>query len=303
MNDKTNVQKYVQFPLCYLQEIAIKPKEAIEMAISYGIVRCAKNTKYTLKDVARQVLYDYYQSNVNGKIEQFLAQNSIEIDEDYKGFNNNEFEPEDLEKLADILKKEHNEDCIEHYQFHIVPNYLNISIGSKCGTHENYKQVNSFLMKHELLHGKQPFPSIGLELLFSYRDNPENIELFLAYVAIKSLIGRNEFAITTKDAIIMRMIGAKNKEALQEACKNKALKAIYSKYINRYWSDKLLKELQMKGFIKSKIGIFRRLCISTQLDYQQLEESIINYKNSNDIKRKERESKERILQHLYNSNK
>lgn len=300
-DDNANVQKYVQFPLCYLQEIAVKPKESIEKAISFGIMKYALKTKYTISDIARQILYDYYQNKVNGKVERYLIKHEIEKDEDYKGFVGKEFEPEDLQRLVDILKNQPNDDCVEHYQLHLASQFLKVTIGSK--TSENYKEVSNYLSKHEQMNGKQPFPSIGLSILFSFRDNPENIELLLAYISIKSLIGRDEFGITTKAAIIMRMIGAKNKEALQEACKNKVLKDIYDKYFKRYWSDKLLNELQLKGFIKSKIGIYRRIWISTQLDYQQLEAAIINHRNSIDIKKKEKEAKNRILQHLYNGNK
>ena len=101
----------------------------------------------------------------------------------------------------------------------------------------------------------------------------------------------------------MRMIGAKNKEALAETLKNKALKDLYNKYIQRYWADKLLNELQLKNFIKSKIGIFRRVCISTTLDFLELEGAVIAYKRSNDLKKRERESRQNILEQLYKGSK
>jgi hypothetical protein len=309
MNNDANVQKYVQFPLCWLQEIALKPKDSIDKVISYGMMRYATKKEYSLIDVARQVYYDWLHNNLDSDLDNKLCrleqQDKLIKDTDYNGFSNGAFDCEYINDLESLLKddSELKKDCIIHYQLHLARQHLNIKGGNLEIIKQEYNKVTTHLNKHEQMNGKQPFPSIGLSLLFSFRNNPENIELLLAYVSIKSLIGRNEFGITTKDAIIMRMIGAKNKEALQEACKNNILNNIYNTYIKRYRIDKLLDTLQLKGFIKSKIGMFRRIYISTQLDYQQLEAAIINHRNSIDIKKKEKEAKNRILQHLYNNNK
>jgi hypothetical protein len=298
MNDKANIQKYIQFPLCYLQEIAIEPSKAIERAISYGVLKYGKGLPYSFEDVARQILYDFYHDKVSSDIVDFLTGYDIAKDEDYRGFDGGEFEPEDLKKLTEILEVEKHSDCIFHYQIHVALSFFNIQLGSQAI--ENYNEVEKYCLKHEQKFGKQPFPSMGLNLLFSFRDNPENIELLLAFAAIKSLIGQRNFTATNKDTIVMRMIGAKNKEALQEAIKNKSLKAIYAKYINRYWIDKLLNELLIKNFISSKVGFKRKLYISTTLNNSELALEVATFIKLKDAKTQEKQTRNLISQHLYN---
>ena len=96
------------------------------------------------------------------------------------------------------------------------------------------------------------------------------------------------------------MIGAKNKEALQEAIKNKSLNAIYAKYINRYWIDKLLNELLIKNFISSKVGFKRKLYISTTMNNNELALDVATFIKLKDAKTQEKQTRNLIEQHLYN---
>jgi len=118
---------------------------------------------------------------------------------------------------------------------------------------------------------------------------------------VKSLQGQKKFTATNKDAVIMRMIGAKSKEALAETLKNKALKELYNKYINRYWADKLLNELFIKGFIKSKVGYKRKIYLSTSLDSIELAKEVADFLKTKNAKSQEKETRNLIEQHLYNA--
>ena len=84
--NETKVQKYIQFPLCWLGKIATSPRQGIEKAISFGVMKCSINTKYTHEDVARQVLYEYYHGETSDFIDIWLSKNGFNRDEDYRGF-------------------------------------------------------------------------------------------------------------------------------------------------------------------------------------------------------------------------
>jgi len=183
---------------------------------------------------------------------------------------------------------------------HTAQTFLGVKLGENYIS--GYNKVNELLEDNELMHGKQPMPSVSPRTLFTFRDNPENIELLLAYVSIKSLIGQKHFTATNKDAIIQRMIGAKNKEALYYITSNSEfLRDLYKKYINRYWCDKLLDTLLKSGFISSKIGFKRKLYISTTLSFNELAIEAANFIKSKDIKQQEKKARESISQHLYNT--
>jgi hypothetical protein len=139
-------------------------------------------------------------------------------------------------------------------------------------------------------------PAISKEMLFSFRDDPQNLDLFMAFVAIKSLIGWNKYIGTYRTVIVMRMIGAKNKKALEYALKNKDLKAIYDKYIKRRQFDRLIDRLLRKHFITAKIGYKRKIYISTVYDFDTLENEIGKAEDEADFKKLERDARQRLLQ-------
>jgi len=311
MNDTAKIEKkYIQFPLCMLQKLAIEPQKTINSIISYGFIYFAKRQKYDLPNVARQVYYDWVHDKVDGELFECLEElentENLTKDLDYKGFVFDGFDSDEIGNLKSLLEKypKVSELAIEHYQLHTACEFFDFPKLHKLNLENIIKQSNEvedFKNLHESKFGKQPLPSISLEMLNSFYANPDNIELFLAYIAVKSLQGQKKFTATNKDAVIMRMIGAKSKEALAETLKNKALKELYNKYINRYWADKLLNELFIKGFIKSKVGYKRKIYLSTSLDSIELAKEVADFLKTKNAKSQEKETRNLIEQHLYNA--
>lgn len=302
MREKDEKPKYMQFPLCLLQELTKDPKRTFELMLSYGVAYYAKSVKYSYQDVCKQVMYDFYrnQDSLPNALVHFINMN-ISIDQDYNGFNGKDFNPEtEMQELEEAFSTnaEIRDLSVNHFQMNQAVFFYNLN---KIDRTERINHVESLKNKHEALHGKQPMPSVNKELLFTFRDNPQNIDFFAAYVAIKSLIGRHNFTATNREIIVMRMVGAKSKEALEYALKDKNLKAVYSKYILRYWFDKLMVELITRNFLSAKIGFKRKLFISTVLDYQTLAVEVAKFIKQRDIKRQEKQAKEIVLQHLYNT--
>ena len=87
------------------------------------------------------------------------------------------------------------------------------------------------------------------------------------------------------------------RETTQILLKNKGLESVYAKYFKRYWFDKLIDQLLIRGFVQSKIsismGLKSRMYLSCKLDYDQLTLSIAEYWNNVTGNKKLKELKER----------
>jgi hypothetical protein len=301
-----NKERYLQFPLCLLQEMPENPKETIERMISYGVYYYAKSVKYTMHEVTRQLLFDYTRNKpaLNNDLLEYMNQivdNGILCYDEACIFNGSEFDPgnahgEDLKKILEDYP-EQKQFAIEHLQMHKAVDFFGLNNYDRT---QRINQVENLKVKNESMHGKQPMPSLNKTMLFTFRDNPANIELLMAFVSIKSLIGQHKFTATNREIIVCRMIGAKSNAALEFALKDKLLKEIYSKYINRYWFDKLIGELLIKNFLSSKIGFNRKIFLSTIYNYETLAFEISKFIKERDLKRQEKQAKELIKQHLYN---
>ncbi len=285
-NEETKNFRYLQIPLCWLQKIWQDPKDALEKAISYGIMYRAKRIPYTPEQVAKQLVYDFRRKGDLVKELRDAFQNLIDTNEipDYKPrFLGNEFSPIEISEVVEALSNYNGFErlAIQSYQIHsaISANSLNLNIGCMKATLNRAKEVQTFQDGQELLFGTQPMPMISIGHAFKFRDNPDKIELLAAYTAIKSLIGQHNFTGTHRGIVVQRMIGAKSNAALSEALKIKILEETYRKYSQRYRFDKLIERLLEGNFLKSKIGYGRRghnqgIYFSTKYDYAELVEAI-----------------------------
>ncbi len=52
--------KYLQFPLCLIQEVLKDRKNGLNKCVDFGIFRFAKSQKVDLEKVARQLSYEYH---------------------------------------------------------------------------------------------------------------------------------------------------------------------------------------------------------------------------------------------------
>ncbi|PCH67848.1 MAG: hypothetical protein COC01_04960 [Bacteroidetes bacterium] len=198
--------------------------------------------------------------------------------------------------IVDLAKKKYADISGLHSQIHYAAEFLNVNIGSIDDMIEQYEQAETLIRAHEGKYGTDPYLGIGTSLLFEFRDkqNHNETELLCALIAIRSLIGQRKFTGTYKSVILMRMIGAKSKKALKKCLQQKTLKLVHNKYSKRYQMDKLIAKLVNRKFIQSKISFNRQIFFSTKLDMQELGNEIIRYINNKDIKRKEREARQRI---------
>jgi hypothetical protein len=301
MNDKKEF-KYVQFPNCLLMQTYDDIEKGLRMIIDYGIVHYAKKQSYNLHDVARQVCYDYYR---NRDLLQYSVINTIRVAEnhdqfsevDHDGFSWDSFNPED--NINEILLLFENDSsfkktCILNYQIHLVcsQDQLNIKLRSYQRTIETYDKAVKIQESFERQFGPDAMPYCKVSMLWQFIDNPKDIDLFRAYIGIKSMIGRRNFISSNKPAILSRMIGCKNKAAFEfftanRYNKNKNLLPTVEKYSKRYNMDKLLLTLAERKYIMflSKKEV-RVIYLSKYMEPEELGKLIKETKERQNIKQR-----------------
>lgn len=304
--------KYIQFPLSLLQETFQDPYGGLNTILCYGIVNYAKTFKYDIKEVARQLIYAFHrnkkmiQSDLYDTLTEFIKDGFLYIDEDYNGFFDDSFNPEEsIKDLLNIFKAYEGieDDAIFRYQIEQADKLLNIKCHSIDSTINNYNTGLTIQNNFEQVYGNDCNPMVKPSQVIAFRESGKDLDLFRAYIGIRSIIGQKNFEITHKSVILCRMIGCKSNESLQEFIKRDTnAKEIYDKYSKRYWMDWMLSELEMRGFITKisypKWGIF----VSTKIrDKELLAKTINEKKTRHQLKAKEKIARTMIQQHIYNA--
>jgi hypothetical protein len=305
MNEK-NEFKYVQFPNCLLMQTYESIDNGLRMILDYGIVHYAKKQPYELHDVARQVCYDYrrnwnlLQPSIINTIR--LAENNDEFSEiDYDGFSWTSFNPEDnINEILALFGKDSlfKKTCILNYQIHLAcsQDQLSIKLGSYQRTIETYDKAIKIQEAFERQFGPDAMPYCKVSMLREFIDNPKDIDLFRAYVGIKSMIGRRNFISSNKPAILSRMIGCKTKSAFEYFTtdrhgKKKNLLPTVETYSNRYRMDKLLSTLAERKYImylsKKKVSV---IYLSKYMEPEELGKLIKETKERQNIKQRIRDA-------------
>lgn len=160
--------------------------------------------------------------------------------------------------------------------------YLRIKGGDQKSDEAVYREVEEKRRVLEDKYGGQPMPTLEKHLAFEFRDDGSHSpELIAAVIAVRSIIGPKKWTATTKATIAARMIGAKSNEALNDLLKDDVLRAVYDKFRKRYHIDRMLSLLVERGFLQSEMPNGRRICISTSLSTEELEEILISREERN----------------------
>jgi hypothetical protein len=156
--------------------------------------------------------------------------------------------------------------------------------------------------KYALRSDAMPSCKVAIISDFMWNDN-EDIEIFRANIAIRSLQGWTKYCNPTRGMILRRMLGCMSENTLQDFIKsNDSAAATYHAYSRsekalRYRFDKLFNCLLSRGFLKSKIydrRISRKIFMSTSLSYEQLTDTIVEIRKKKNFKKKENESVKRL---------
>jgi len=309
MGEEKRKDHYVQFPLCLMMQIYDNAKRGLNLICDFGTVYYAKSFRYSIVEVARQLMYTYYrkrdllQGSLYVTLNRHIASGSLSVDEDYSGFSGSEFDPLEVStELLDLFESDSKfkSDAILNYQIQQAISSLNIRLGSIDTTLEKYNDGLTFQKEFESKFGPDSMPMVKITQLFEFRDSDNDLDIFRAYIAIKSIIGQQKFIESSKAAILSRMIGCKSKEAFEfyttnKYGKNKNLLPTVKKYSKKYHMDILIHTLAYKKFImylaqKGKNFIY----FSKYMDPEELRTLIIKTKLENNLKQRIKEASKGI---------
>lgn len=266
-------ERYLQFPLFLLRDMIERKEDTINKILSYGVYRYSTKFSYTVEDASKNLMYYFYRkkreltSYLSQTLNTYIESEILDLDEDYNGFNDKEFEPTfEMEQLDKIYKTdtEFLNRVIEFYQMQLAFNSIGINGGIEFCL-KSAKEIEKQIEPNE------PQPMISKSLLFDFRDNPKSefdLIQFLAYIAIKSILGKNPYAKVNKELVISRMFGYSSIKHLPDKLKP-GLNELRAKYLHRYHFDELKLKLvenwnvitysnKMRGFyvaIKNKVSI------------------------------------------------
>ena len=264
--------KYVQFPLFLIQGIFADKNTVIDKILDYGIYGYSKRFKYTLNDVARQLVYDHYNDKLGTALKKCIKAFNIDIigcNEDLRGFSSEgQFEPD--EEIKELLKCFNSDEdfaqrAIEHYQMHLALQSLGITANSE----HILKQGKKIEIA---IPAKEPKPMVSTKLLFEYRDNEKSefeIAQLAAYIAIHSITGKKQLAKTNKLHITARMFGFSSIKTIPNEL-TPPIKELISKYSKRYPIDKIITQLELSWHVVTYSHHMRGLMVGNGASLEML---------------------------------
>lgn len=316
MENKIKEYGYLQFPLCLLMETYKKDIEsALRLILRYGIMYYATKLKYNLSAVAKQLYYYYVrkrkilQSDIVSKLSK-AEDNGVIIFEDWNpGFDvKGNFDP-DLDLIINPILKLFESDpemksgAILNYQLQLCTSndHLGINIASNDDLIRTYNKALQIQKTFEDKFGRDAMTFCKKSMLFEFINNPKEIDLFRAYIGIKSMIGRRNFVSSNKPAILSRMIGCKSKSAFDyytsDKCdKDKNLLPAVEKYSKRYHMDNLLLTLAEHKYImflsKKDVSV---IYLSKYMEPDKLRDLINETKEKQNLQKRIREAGESLI--------
>lgn len=163
--------------------------------------------------------------------------------------------------------------------------YYAIKPGDLKRMTDNGKMLNNSIPE------RNPLTSINTNMIFDFYKNYKtefDISCFLAFAAIKSILGKKDYCKTNKELIIARIFGYNSINDLQYSNikpdrynKDKTKKyELFLKYSKRYQIDKILNQLQTDWNLRLFSSHCRGFYLSFGLSLEQLAKINIEAKKS-----------------------
>ena len=301
--------RYFQFPLMLLKDLYLDYKKAMDDILVFSVVDFALKQDVDDKDAAKQALYSYYRkkglTELIDSVDFYVEKDRLTYDDHNIGFtaDGKNFNPV-TDEILHLFEEDFEFKGIARLncQLSKIESIFGVKGLDYDQAFERHDIIKSTVKKHEEQFGNEPMPTVERNLFFDFREEYSPL-LFSAYMAIRSIQGQNYFCATTKNVILMRMLGAKSNEALQAHLEIPEIRDIHQKISRsdnalRYHFKKLFNRLQDRGLLKSKTydrRIGRKIFMSTRLDYGQLTKRLIEQINRKNHKQKEKEAAQKIL--------
>lgn len=300
--------RYIQFPLHLIRGLYTNKVSTINDMINFGVNYFAMNLKFSRDDVFRQLIYFllHKRDQLTPELLMELENNDLFPkleDIDCAGFNfNNEFlihskEYDIYNDAREYFNESSNlrKQAITHYKFHKAFHFFDIewNIGIQILNTKNQTNPTGIL------------PMINIDKLFEFRNNDKSetdIVEFVAYIALRSIIGQKQYCKTNKLLMFARMFGFASIKDQNINLLNKTQKRIFHRYQERYQFEKLMESLQVNWHLKYYSHYNRGFYISTDLNLEELVLIAEKQKRSNKnrkLKDKKKMAREKALSELY----
>ena len=298
-------------PVPMIKEV-IAYSNGVDIVLRYGLYHSAMLQKVDSELITplRQLLYCYYRDKnaltqyLIDKLDDLVKEGILCIDEDYHGFYDKEFFPEEeINALYTICEenKDIKEKIYEWYKLYQFCNLCNLAL--RGGSIEKTISVVSRYGEYE----GEPYARIGLRFLIDIaskcRTEKDRMEVAML-LSICSIVGKKNFAATTKEHIILRMFGAKNRVELEKNLCDDSLSSCYQKYNTRKMFEKLRNELLLKNLLKCCHGHAGRLYVSNQYKFMDLIDDIADFIKKCTLPNQSwKENERELMKRLTNINK
>ena len=227
-----NKNPFILIPLSLLRGM-IYEKEAINDMYDIGIFCTSRKIDIIESNALKDFVYCIYRSieELPDKLlQEYDKMDKFPYDEDYNGFDNENFAPElEIEYLNDYSKENPSfyDLVLEWYRVRQVFYMLNLKTNTVKYT---LSTVEKYKMRYDL--NKCSFVLLNGEVmsnLYKLKDTmtADDRAMWAMYMGISSIIGDKDFAQTTSEMIKCRMFGAINQEELELLLKDETLKRVY----------------------------------------------------------------------------
>jgi len=239
-------ERYLQFPLFLLRDFISNKEKTINRIFDFGIFLYSTKFSYQVEEVAKQLIYDHYNKKLpialQRKIES-IGSEIIGLSRETAFTSDGTFQPfDEIQELLEVFDTDEQflKNAIEYYQVHLAFQSLGIT-GNIETTIKGGKEILKMVQPAE------PLPMVNKKLLFDFRDNEKSefdLIQFLAFIAIKSILGKRTCVKTNKMHIICRMFGYSSCKHLPEKMPSN-VKELFSKYSHRYHIDRVIQSLEL----------------------------------------------------------
>lgn len=264
-----NKNPFILIPLSLLRGM-IYEKEAINDMYDIGIYCTSRKIDIIENNALKDFVYCIYRSieELPDKlVQEYDKMDEFPYDEDYNGFENENFAPElEIEYLNDYSKENPSfyDQVLEWYRVRQTFAMLNLKTDTvkytldtvnRCRKVYNFEGCPFVLLNATVMSN-----------IYNARENMNSDEraVWAMYMGILSIIGDKDFAQTTSEMIKCRMFGAINQKELELLLKDETLKRVYDKYTTKRQYNKLLNIIQDRNMV-TEIGLNRRTYVSTKM--------------------------------------
>jgi len=284
------MDKYFNYPLSLMQFIKDDAdKEGLLKIIAFSTLNFSEKMNFSRKSVANQIIYLYYRrdyfldNKLNNYISEMFDDGRLIEDEDYHGFANDTFNPEQ-ENEGMLLEFESNPDfyyqCVTTYREHQALSLLSLNPELKPDLKSKYEYVKSFIETFEGKNGADAWTSIPNNLIFDVYNGKEPMDLLRLIASVKSVLSKKNLNLTYKSVQLCRMFGCKKMNILNELfTKNPELKAKHDFLSRRRQWDNLINSAEAKSYL-SYYPSGRGFFVSVSMSKDELEKTVeIRQKN------------------------